>query len=70
MILLSVKESPMWIKTTLTSWLGTATGFSISLGQFEVEIRAWAALIGGILIPVIALAFHIYMTIDKKKNGE
>jgi len=67
MILAAVKESPMWIKTTLTSWLGTATGFSISLGQFEGEIRAWAALVGGILIPLTALAFHIYITLRKKK---
>tara|TARA_R100000935_G_scaffold39169_1_gene60617 strand:+ start:1138 stop:1341 length:204 start_codon:yes stop_codon:yes gene_type:complete len=67
MILAAVKESPMWIKTTLTSWLGTATGFSISLGQFEGEIRAWAALVGGILIPLTALAFHVYITLRKKK---
>ena len=69
MILSVIKESPMWIKTTLTSWLGTATGFSISLGQFEGEIRAWAALVGGILIPLVALAFHVYITLSKKKNG-
>lgn len=66
MILSVIKESPMWIKTTLTSWLGTATGFSISLGQFEGEIRAWAALVGGILIPLVALAFHVYITLKKK----
>ena len=66
-MILAVKESPMWIKTTLTSWLGTATGFSISLGQFEGEIRSWAALVGGILIPIIALAFHVYITLSKKK---
>jgi|TARA_R110000782_G_scaffold128522_1_gene220134 ABC-type glycerol-3-phosphate transport system permease component len=66
-MILAVKESPMWIKTTLTSWLGTATGFSISLGQFEGEIRAWAALVGGILIPLTALAFHVYITLRKKK---
>lgn len=69
MILSIVKDSPMWIKTTLTSWLGTATGFSISLGQFEGEIRAWAALVGGILIPLAALAFHVYVTLSKKRNG-
>ena len=68
-MILAVKESPMWIKTTLTSWLGTATGFCISLGQFEGEIRAWAALVGGILIPLVALAFHVYITLSKKKNG-
>ena len=67
-MILAVKESPMWIKTTLTSWLGTATGFSISLGQFEGEIRAWAALVGGILIPLVALAFHVYITLSKKKS--
>lgn len=67
-MILAVRESPMWIKTTLTSWLGTATGFSISLGQFEGEIRAWAALVGGILIPLTALAFHIYITLSKKKS--
>ena len=66
-MILAVRESPMWIKTTLTSWLGTATGFSISLGQFEGEIRSWAALVGGILIPIIALAFHVYITLSKKK---
>ena len=65
-MILAVKESPMWIKTTLTSWPGTATGFSISLGQFEGEIRAWAALVGGILIPLVALAFHVYITLKKK----
>ena len=68
-MILAVKESPMWIKTTLTSWLGTATGLTISLGQFEGEIRAWAALVGGILIPLVALAFHVYITLSKKKNG-
>tara|TARA_R110000803_G_scaffold174070_1_gene236698 strand:+ start:73 stop:279 length:207 start_codon:yes stop_codon:yes gene_type:complete len=68
-MILAVRESPMWIKTTLTSWLGTATGFSISLGQFEGEIRSWAALVGGILIPIIALAFHVYITLSKKNNN-
>ena len=68
-MILAVRESPMWIKTTLTSWLGTVTGFSISLGQFEGEIRSWAALVGGILIPIIALSFHVYITLRKKKNN-
>tara|TARA_R110000744_G_scaffold85356_1_gene166809 strand:+ start:131 stop:334 length:204 start_codon:yes stop_codon:yes gene_type:complete len=66
MILSLLKESPMWIKTTLTSWLGTATGLTISIGSLKEEIQAWAALIGGIAIPVVALTFHVYITLRKK----
>jgi len=56
----------MWIKTTLTSWLGTATGLTISIGALKEEVQAWAALIGGIAIPIVALTFHIYITLRKK----
>lgn len=66
MILSVIKQSPMWIKTTLTSWLGTATGLTISIGSIKEDIQAWAALIGGIAIPIVALAFHVYITLRKK----
>ena len=66
MILSVIKSSPMWIKTTLTSWLGTATGLTISIGSIKEELQAWAALVGGIAIPVVALAFHVYITLKKK----
>ena len=66
MILSVIKQSPMWIKTTLTSWLGTATGLTISIGALKEEVQAWAALIGGIAIPIVALTFHIYITLRKK----
>jgi len=61
-----LQQAPMWIKTTIASWVGTATGFSMSLGPFEGEIRAWAALIGGIVIPITALAFHVYVVLKKR----
>jgi hypothetical protein len=66
MMLSLIKQSPMWIKTTITSWLGTATGLTISIGSIKEELQAWAALVGGIAIPVVALVFHIYITLRKK----
>jgi hypothetical protein len=56
----------MWIKTTMISWLGTGTGWGFGLASSKDEIQAWALLIGGIVIPILSLAFHIYKTLNKK----
>ena len=71
-----LKDSPMWIKTTMASWIGTATGFSLSLSGFEAELRAWGMIIGSIVIPSLALIqnrvliFHIYITLRKLDKDE
>jgi hypothetical protein len=57
---------PMWIKTTIISWIGTVTGMGFGLADAKDEIQAWALLIGGIIIPILSLAFHIYKTLNKK----
>ena len=57
---------PLWIKTTVASWSSTATGIGFaSLAELKDEIQAWAALIGGILIPIIALSLHFYKVFKK-----
>jgi hypothetical protein len=56
----------MWIKTTIISWLGTGTGVGFGLADAKDEIQAWALLVGGIIIPILSLLFHIYKTLNKK----
>lgn len=58
-----------WVKTTLTSWVSTITGIGVfSLAEYKDEIQAWAALIGGLLVPLAAFLFHVYKSTKKKED--
>jgi len=61
-----IAGTPLWMKTTATSWCATITGVGFfHIGQYKEDIQAWAALIGGIVIPTVALLIHIYKTFKK-----
>tara|TARA_R110000803_G_scaffold33627_5_gene73528 strand:- start:516 stop:731 length:216 start_codon:yes stop_codon:yes gene_type:complete len=60
------KSTPAWAKTTLVSWLGTASGLGIA--EYKEDIQVIAIIVGGILVPIAGFSYQVFRDRERGKK--